>query len=76
MITQSKRILSLSVLILTAWESILTHFICESSGMKSSFHLFFLKGYLHWTYKNRIKNIQVCVLMKIGSWSFSCMEFV
>ena len=37
MITQSESILTLNVFNLTAWERIVTHFICESFGMKPPF---------------------------------------
>lgn len=75
MITQSESILALNVF----------NFSCLGKNFNSFylwklwseiFHLFFLKEYLHWTYENRIQNIQMCVLMNIGSWSFSRMEFV
>jgi hypothetical protein len=76
MITQSESLLALNVF----------NFSCLGKNFNSvylwklwnelSFHLSFLKECLRWTYENWVKNIQMCVLMNIGSLSFSRMEFV
>jgi hypothetical protein len=76
MITQSESILALNVFNFSCLGKNFNSFYLWKLWIEISFHLFFLKEYLRWTYKNKIKNIWMCVLMKIGSWSFSYMEFV
>lgn len=75
-ITQSESIPTLNVFKFSCLGKNFNSFYLWKLWNEMSFHLFFLKEYLRWTYENRIKNIQMCVLMKIGSWSFSCVEFV
>jgi len=76
MITRSESLLVLSVFNYSCLGKNFNSFYLWKLWDEISFSFVFLKEYLHWTYKNRIKNIHICVLMEIGIWSFSCMKFV
>lgn len=76
MIIQSESILALNVFNFSCLGKNFNSFYLWKLWDEIVFHLFFLKEYLNWAYENRIKNIQMCVWMKIDSWSFSRTEFV